>query len=173
MSEPNIDRRTTPSKLGPVPSIERKGEKSGPIKDQAIQREAPKSRGTPVESSPTQRQIAQWKAEDLGIDAKGLPTREINKLITEQEKAQKELGDFINNAVRDLPRGGGKLHGGGLDNGGGGGGGGNRQVHDPEKPPKPTNSKDKIKNHLYSPFWCYHDGKFGAISLAHNGFVEY
>jgi hypothetical protein len=169
MGDPYIERKTTPSKLDATPSIQRNTTPSKLDATPSVQRESTGSRGTPLKtgSAPTQRQAAQQAAKEMGIDTKGLSTREVKEAISERKSAQEELANFMKGVMKDLPKNtpiepsdaiparvvAGKMA---------------------DKPsfPTPSRHKDSPKTELGIDFYCYFEGKLGTISLLNRGFSE-
>ena len=102
MSDPYIQRQPFDSKLDQEPSIERKPFESKLDQEPAIQRGPAK--GSDQTGTATPRRDAQKEAQSMGIDTKGMSTREIKGAITDKKGAQKELADFIKETIKDLPK---------------------------------------------------------------------
>lgn len=165
MGDPYIERKTTPSKLDAAPSIQRNTTPSKLGAAPSVQRESTGSRGTPLKtgSAPTQRQVA----KDMGIDTKGLSTREVKEAVSEKKDAQQELANFIKETIKDLPKNS-------LPAAAGGGSPTvtSRKTEDrPSRLPQ-SQHKDSPKTELGTDFYCYFEGKLGTISLLNRGFSE-
>jgi len=169
MGDPYIERKTTPSKLDATPSVQRNTTPSKLDATPSVQRESTGSRGTPLKtgSAPTQRQTTQQEAQKMGIDTKGLSTREVKEAVSERREAQKELADFMKGVMKDLPQ--------------------NTPIEPSDAPPArvvagkmadkpsfpaPSRHKDSPKTELGTDFYCYFEGKLGIISLLNRGFSE-
>ena len=149
MSEPYIQREATGSR-----GLSIKGNSDG-------------SKGTALKAAPTQRQLVQQKAVALGIETKGLSTREVKTAVKEKEDAQKELGDFIKGVVADLPKNTPNLKNeGGPETS-------NRGSEDVPSNIPPLNL-NKGNNPQRSPlridFYCWQDGVAGTIPISALGF---
>lgn len=172
---PSIQRNTTPSKLDATPSIQRNTTPSKLDASPSTQREATGSRGTPLKGSgdkaggaPTQRQAAQQAANEMGIDTKGLSTREVKAAVSEKKDAQKELADFIKETIKDLPKNSPP-----AAPSGGAPTVTSRKTEDrPSRLSPQTRHKDSPKTELATDFYCYFEGKYGVISLLNRGFSE-
>jgi hypothetical protein len=165
MGDPYIERKTTPSKLDAAPSIQRNTTPSKLGAEPSVQRESTGSRGTPLKTdgAPTQRQVA----KDMGIDTKGLSTREVKEAVSEKKDAQQELANFIKETIKDLPKNS-------LPAAAGGGSPTvtSRKTEDrPSRLPQ-SQHKDSPKTELGTDFYCYYNGKRGTISLLNRGFSE-
>jgi hypothetical protein len=55
-------------------------------------------------SGPTQRQVAQQAAKELGIDPKGLTTREIKAAVSDKQKINDDMSAFIKNVINNIPK---------------------------------------------------------------------
>lgn len=169
MGDPYIERKATPSKLDAAPSIQRNTTPSKLDAAPSVQRESTGSRGTPLKTdgAPTQRQATQQAAKDMGIDTKGLSTREVKEAISERKSAQEELANFMKGVMKDLPK--------------------NTPIEPSDaiparvvagktanKPsfPAPSRHKDSPKTELATDFYCYYNGQFGYISLLNRGFAK-
>jgi len=63
----------------------------------SIQREA-------YNRGPTQRQVAQQAAKQIGIDPKGLTTREIKAAVSDKQKIDDDMVAFIKNVINNIPK---------------------------------------------------------------------
>ena len=53
---------------------------------------------------PTQRQVAQQAAKELGIDPKGLTAREIKAAVSNKQKIDDDMVAFIKNVINNIPK---------------------------------------------------------------------
>ena len=148
MSDPSIQREATGSR-----GLSIKGNSDG-------------SKGTALKSEPTQRQLVQQKAVSMGIETKGLSTREVKAAIGEKQDAQKDLADFIKGVVADLPKNNQNLKNDGAP-----------EMVSRKTEDKPSNfitsnkgSNNPQKSASEIEFYCWKDGVYGTISLASSGF---
>jgi len=102
MSDPYIQRQQSDSKLDQEPSIVRKPFESKLDQEPSVQRGTAK--GSDLTGTATPRRDAQKEAQAMGIDTKGMSTREIKGAMTDKKEAQKELADFIKETLKDLPK---------------------------------------------------------------------
>ena len=102
MSDPYIQRQPFDSKLDQEPSIERKPFESKLNQEPSIQRGPANGSDQPRTATP--RRDAQKEAQAMGIDTKGMSTREIKGAVTDKKEAQKELSDFIKETLKELPK---------------------------------------------------------------------
>ena len=102
MSDPNNQIKPFGYKLDQEPSIDRKPFESKLDQEPSIQRGTAK--GSDQTGTATPRRDAQKEAQSMGIDTKGMSTREIKGAMTDKKEAQKELADFIKETIKDLPK---------------------------------------------------------------------
>jgi len=59
--------------------------------------------GTPLRGTVTKRMETQMQAAAMGIDTKGMSTREIRKAITERQEVERDMADLIKDTISKLP----------------------------------------------------------------------
>jgi hypothetical protein len=180
MGDPYIEQKKNPPKLDTAPSIQREATKSRgtPLKGandatkSSGSKENKNSQGTPTKAT-LERRAAKKEAEGLGIDTKRLTTREIKATISEKKEAQKDLADFITKVIGGLPKNNAPAAAGAPPT--------VVTAKSEDLPSKlgadqgkhggvssPTDVSD---NGVIDNFYCFYKGKIGYIPLLTKGFV--